>query len=151
MKILCTILALSTLCLVGCGANSGLPPSSSVTLTLAPAQSTIGAGGTVTLQATVSGFTAPPYLSWWMQEQHDAGMTGSENCDDIKPVNQDLIPTCRFGYIVVDSMQQDSSTATYHAPSTPGTYHVTFWATQTSTTVIGEWVEKRATASITVQ
>lgn len=151
MKTLCTIVALSTLCLFGCGVGSGLPPSSDVTLELAPMQSTVSAGGTVTLQASVSGFTAPPYLSWWMQEQHDAGITGSENCDDIKPVNQSLIPTCRFGYLIVESMQQNSSTATYHAPQTPGTYHVTFWASQMSTVVNGGSVEKRATASITVQ
>jgi ferritin len=56
----------------------------------------IPTGGSVTIQAQVSGFTAPPFLDWWMQEQHDAGMTGSQNCDDIKPINQDLIPGCKF-------------------------------------------------------
>ncbi len=151
IKTICIFLALSALGLLGCGTGSGLPPSSAVTLTLTPMQSTTPAGGTVALQAIVSGFTLRPYLTWWMQEQHDAGMNGSEDCDDITPANQNLIPTCRFGYITVDTRTQNSSTATYHAPQTPGTYHVTFWATQISTVVNGGSVEKRATASITVQ
>jgi hypothetical protein len=144
----CILLAL---CFAGCGAGSDLPKGNLVTLSLSPLSSTIAVGGTVSLQAQTSGFTAAPYLQWWMKEQHDAGATGSEDCDGISAVNQNLIPTCKFGYIVVDSMQEFGSTATYHAPQTPGTYHVTFRAVQMSTEPFGGSVEKTATATIFVQ
>jgi hypothetical protein len=143
---------LFALCAAGCGSRgSDLPQSQSVTLTLSPMTATILAGGTVDLSAQVSGFTAAPYLVWWMKEQHDAGATGSEDCDSINAVNQNLIPTCKFGYIVVNTMTSANSTATYHAPQQSGIYHVTFRAVQASTEPFGGSVEKTATAVIYVQ
>ncbi len=148
------VLAIVLLCaasLSGCGGSSGLPSSSAVTVSVTPAQSTIPVGGTVTLHASVSGFTKTPDLQWWMQEQHDNFVDGSLNCDDINAANQALIPTCHFGYIVVESMDETTSTATYHAPQTAGTYHVTMRATQWGNTWTDGFFEKRATATITVQ
>jgi hypothetical protein len=151
MKVLIPSLAMM-LFLAGCGFHgSDLPRSQSVNLSLTPMSATVPVGGTVDLQAQVSGFTSAPYLNWWMQEQHDAGATGSEDCDSMNAVNQNLIPTCTFGYIVVNSMDQNSSTATYHAPQKSGTFHVTFRAVQMSTEPFGGAVEKKATATIIVQ
>jgi hypothetical protein len=86
-----------------------------------------------------------------MQEQHDQGINGSEDCDQITPANQNLIADCSFGYLTGDGMiQATASVARYHAPATPGTYHVTLRAFQMSSQQWGEGIEKRATATITV-
>jgi hypothetical protein len=151
MKVLIAFFVMA-LCLAGCGSRgSDLPRSQAVTASLTPMTATIPAGGAVDLQAQVSGFTSAPFLDWWMQEQHDAGANGSEDCDNINAVNQNLIPKCTFGYIMVNTMAQSGSTVTYHAPKRSGTFHVTFIATQVSTEPFGGSVEKRVTAAITVQ
>jgi hypothetical protein len=151
MKLNCFLLILPAVFWAGCGSGSDLPAASEVVLSLTPISITTTTEGSVPLQATVSGFTSTPFLDWWMQEQHDAGSTAEEDCDSITAANQNLIPTCKFGYIVIDSMQQNSTSATYYAPKTPGTYHVTIRAVQLSTRTYGGSVEKRSTAAITVQ
>lgn len=132
-----------------CGGASDLPHSSQVTLTITPAAATIPANGTVDLQGTVVGLSSPT-LDWWQQDHHDAmGINGSQNCDHLTdPV---LIPGCRFGYLTGSGMiQAASAVATYHAPPTPGTYHVTLRVFQQSSQTWAEFFEKRTTATITV-
>ena len=144
--------ALLLLALFACGGGSGLPPSSTVSVSLIPLTASIQVGQTVDLKGTAIGFTQPT-ISWWEQDQHDAAVNGfgEEDCDYINDANSDLIPTCRFGYLTGSPMVQTSTgTATYHAPMTPGTYHVTFRAFQISSTQWGESVERRVTATITV-
>jgi hypothetical protein len=136
--------------MLSCGGAPDLPPESQVSLSLAPLFATIPVNGTVDLQGSISGLSAP-YLDWWMQEKHDQGINGSEDCDDITPANQNLIANCPFGYLTGSGLvQATSATATYHAPSTPGSYHVTLRGFQLSSQQWGEGIEKRAAASITV-
>jgi hypothetical protein len=54
---------------------------------------------------------------------------------------------CQYGYVIFGSVTQFPSSATYYAPLTPGTYHVTFQATQNTTF---DYLSKTATATITV-
>jgi len=138
--------------LFACGGGSGLPPSSTVSVSLIPVTAAIQEGQTVDLKGTAIGFTQPT-ISWWEQDQHDSAVNGfgEEDCDYINDANSELIPTCRFGYLTGSPMLQASTEiATYHAPMTPGTYHVTFRAFQFSSTQSGEFIERRATATITV-
>jgi hypothetical protein len=137
---------------VACGGGSGLPASSAVSVDLVPPTATIPVGQTVDLRGTATGFTQPT-LSWWEQDQHDTAVNGSgeEDCDYINDANSNLIATCRFGYLTGSGMVQASTeTATYHAPMTPGVYHLTFRAFEVSVTQVGSSLEKRATATITV-
>ena len=135
--------------LVSCGGASDLPHSSQVTLTITPASATIPVNGTVDLQGNVVGLSSPT-LDWWQQDHHDAsGINGSANCDHVTDVS--LVPGCHFGYLTGSGMVQASSAgATYHAPSTPGTYHVTLRVFQASSQTWAEFFEKRTSATITV-
>jgi hypothetical protein len=144
------LMAITTLVSCG-GAASDLPHRSDVIVTLTPSTATIRVGGTIDLQGEVTGLSDPFWIDFWMQEQHDAGTTGSENCDHITPNNAELIAGCRFGYLTGATIQQSASAvATYHAASTPGTYHVTFRAFQMSMRTGGGWIEKRTTTTIVV-
>lgn len=137
--------------IVSCG-RSDLPSSSAVSVTVTPSASTIQVGQTVALSGTATGFTNPT-IDWWEQDQHDAAVNGNgeEDCDDVTDAISDPVATCPFGYLTGSPMAEASTgTATYHAPMTPGTYHVTFRAFQVSMTQIGDTLEKRATATITV-
>ncbi len=138
--------------MMGCGKAADLPSSRAVSVSLTPSTATIQVGQTVDLTGTATGFTDPT-ISWWEQDQHDAAINGygEENCDDITDANSNLIPSCAYGYLTNSAMAQASTaTATYHAPPTPGTYHVTFRAFQMSSIQWGDSVEKRAQATITV-
>jgi len=138
--------------MLGCGGASDLPPSSAVSVSLAPLTATIQVGQTVDLTGTAIGFTNPT-ISWWERDQHDSAVNGygEADCDNITAANANLIATCAYGYLTNSAMvQAPTGTATYHAPATPGTYHVTFWAVQVSTIQWGESVERRANATITV-
>jgi hypothetical protein len=143
--------ALVVCLMVSCG-GSDLPSSSAVSVTVTPTTATVQVGQTVELRGTASGFTQPT-IDWWEQDQHDAAVNGygEEDCDDVTDASRDLTATCPFGYLTGSAMVEASTgTATYHAPVTPGTYHVTFRAFQISMTQIGDTLEKRATATITV-
>jgi hypothetical protein len=122
------LVLIGTILLVRCGGGSGLPPSSQVTVLVTPAQTSVAAGGTVTLKGSSTGFTQTPIVEWWIQEAKDAG--GSDDCGylTLPPMS-----SCLFGYVVFGSVTQFPSSATYYAPLTPGTYHVTFEATQFTT------------------
>ena len=139
-------------CLMASCGRSDLPSSSAVSVTVTPSATTIQVGQTVALQGTATGFTQPT-IDWWQQDKHDAAVTGygEEDCDDVTDTTIDLNATCPFGYLTGSPMAESSAgTATYHAPVTPGTYHVTFRAFQISMTQVGETLEKRTTATITV-
>lgn len=137
--------------LLSCGSAPDLPHSSAVFVSITPPAATIRVGQSVDLQGTATGLTQPT-LDWWEQDQHDSmGINGSADCDHITDSNTNLIANCAFGYLTGPGMvQAASSAATYHAPVTPGTYHVTLRAFQMSTQALDQFVEKRTTAVITV-
>lgn len=79
------------------------------------------------------------------------GINGSEDCDNITDNNVSLIANCAQGYLSnVGPLQGSTSSATYHAPMTPGTYHVAFWATQSSSTDWAAFLQIKTVATITV-
>ncbi|MGB8064452.1 MAG: hypothetical protein WCF26_21365 [Candidatus Sulfotelmatobacter sp.] len=123
-----------------CG--SGLPRSSEVTVTVTPAQATVAVGETVVLNGNATGFTETPIIEWWVQEARDAG--GSDDCGYLQPP---LMSRCQFGFVIFGSVTQFPSSATYYAPLTPGTFHVTFAATQFATF---DPLSKTATSTLTV-
>jgi len=137
--------------IVSCG-RSDLPSSSAVSVTVTPSTSTIQVGEAVALRGMATGFTDPT-IDWWEQDQHGAAVNGygEEDCDDVTDAISDPIATYPFGYLTDSPMAEASTgTATYHAPMTPDTYHVTFRAFQVSMTQVGDTLEKRAAATITV-
>jgi hypothetical protein len=144
-----TGLALMATLLVACGGSSDLPHTAQLSATLTPSRATVTVAGTVTLNGSVSGFTSDPFIQWWMQEKHDGPADGSFNCDNISDPASPLIASCQFGYISVTSMSTTSTTAIYHAPLTPGVYHVTLRATQMGIQGF-DFAEIRGTAEITV-
>jgi hypothetical protein len=82
----------------------------------------------VALKGSATGFTQTPIVQWWIQEAKDAG--GSDDCGYL------MLPpmsACPFGHVMFSSVSLFPSSATYYAPLAPGTYHVTFEATQFTT------------------
>jgi hypothetical protein len=115
-----------------------------VTARVTPAQATVAAGETVGLVGDATGFTDTTQVGvlWWVQEARDAG--GGDDCGYLQPPP---MSPCPFGYVIFASVSTFPSSATYYAPLTPGTYHVTFKATQFARY---DYVSKTATATITV-
>ncbi len=140
-----TLLPVLVICaLVSCG-GSGLPSSQSLTVTVTPASATLAAGGTVNLSGTANGFTQAPLVTWGMQESHKgSGLVLA--CGQF-PTSQESFTICPFGYVVYADQNTNPNPAVYHAPPTPGTYHVVFSALQIATF---DSVTKTATATITV-
>jgi hypothetical protein len=136
------VLLISAVLIPGCGGGSGLPSSNQVMVLITPAQTTVAVGGTVALKGSATGFTQTPIVQWWIQEAKDAG--GSDDCGYLTPPP---VSSCQFGYVIFGSVAQFPSSATYHAPLAPGTYHVTFEATQFTTF---DHLTKTATTTITV-
>jgi len=136
------LVLIGAILLAGCGGGSGLPSSSQVAVQITPAQTSVAVGGTVALQGSATGFTQTPIMQWWIQEAKDAG--GSDDCGylTLPPMS-----ACQFGYVAFGSVTQFPSSATYYAPLAPGTYHVTFEASQFTTF---DHLTKTATATITV-
>jgi hypothetical protein len=130
------------LLLDSCAGGLTLPHSNQVTVTVAPAHATVAVGGTEALNGNATGFTETPIVEWWVQEARDA--SGSDDCGYLQPP---LMSRCQFGFVIFGSVTQFPSSATYYAPLTPGTYHVTFEATQFATF---DHVSKTATTTITV-
>ena len=130
---------IAVLLLASCG--NGLPNSSQVTVTVTPAQATIAVGGTVALDGDATGFTRSPIVVWWVQEAHNGG---GDDCGYLQPPP---VSPCQYGYVIFNSVTQFPSSATYYAPLTPGTYHVTFQATQNTAF---DYLSKTATATIIV-
>jgi|SRR5437763_9032644 hypothetical protein len=130
---------MAVILLGSCG--NGLPHSSEVALMVTPAEATVATGGTISLNGDATGFTRSPIVRWWIEEAHDAG---GDDCGYFEPP-----PTspCKYGYVTFVSVTQFPSSATYYAPSQPGTYHVTFQATQSSEF---DYLQKTAASTITV-
>ena len=130
--------------LIGCG-GSGLPHSNQVTVSVTPAQTTIAAGASVSLTGQGTGFTADPVIQWWIKESHDLDRT-----NDCGFLSSQAPPQtgCPFGYVMYSPVEKVPNSATYYAPLTPGTYHVTFEASEVATF---DSLSKTAQATITVQ
>ena len=126
--------------IAGCG-GSGFDPNN-VTVTVSPAAVTIPASGHVTLQATVKGAPINAVSSWTIAELKLNGASGAQ-CNwsgTAQPVGP-----CPDGTIE-GADASPALTVKYHAPSTPGTFHVTAeWSTAFNPVVV-----KDATSVITV-
>jgi hypothetical protein len=131
-----TLLGLLVLLIVltGCGGGGGYNPDN-VTVTVSPATATIPASGQVMLQATIKGLCStcePSIYLWYIFENNPAN---GGFCTNSPPT-----PQCPAG--TIQEMGTSNLTATYNAPSTPGTYHVIAeWSlgsglTQTGTSVV---------------
>jgi len=130
--------------LTSCG-TGGLPHTSQVTVTVTPSQATVAPGGSVTLTGAATGFTGPPIVQWWIQESRDI-----DRYNDCGVLSSQAPPQtgCPYGYVMFADVTSFPSSATYYAPSTPGTYHVTFEASQV---VEFDSLTKTVQATITVQ
>lgn len=138
-------IALSFLFLLTSCGTGGLPHTSQVTATVTPSQATVALGGSVTLTGAATGFTAAPIVQWYIQESKDIDF--NNDCGLL--TSQNPPPTgCPFGYVMFADVTTFPSSATYYAPSTPGTYHVTFEVSQFTTF---DHLTKTAQAVITVQ
>ena len=134
------------LVLASCG-TGGLPHSNQVTAKVTPSSATAASGGSVTLTGDATGFTQSPVLQWYIQESRDIDPTN--NCGLL--TSQSPPPSgCPYGYVMFSGVTGLPSNATYYAPSTPGTYHVTFAATQFGY-ALADHLTKTAQAVITVQ
>jgi len=126
--------SLVPLIIPGCGGGSGFDPNN-VTVTVSPAAVTIPASSQVTLQAMVKGTgSSDSALTWSIAEQ-------TINCYwlDTPPAGP-----CPDGTIQQEAIGS-SSTVTYHAPGTSGTFHVTAeWS------LLGPSVIKHGTSVVTV-
>lgn len=136
--------SLAVATLLSCGGN-GLPHTNQVTATVTPSSATVATGGSVTFTGNATGFTASPIVDWYIQESkdidfiNDCGLLTSQNPPQ---------SGCPYGYVMFEDVTQFPSAATYYAPSTPGTYHVTFEASQF---VAFDHLTKTVEAVITVQ
>ncbi len=93
--------------------------SSNVTVTVSPATVTIATSDQVTLQATVKGIDANPSLTWTIDELKTNGASGSQcNWVSTPPAGP-----CPDG--TIQGTAANSSTVTYHSPSSAGTFHIT--------------------------
>ena len=130
--------------LSSCG-TGGLPHTNQVAATVTPSTATVVPGGSITLTGSATGFTASPITDWYIQESKDIDFI-----NDCGLLTSQSPPTsgCPYGYVMFADVTTSRCTATYYAPSTPGTYHVTFEATQF---VTFDHVRKTAQATITVQ
>jgi hypothetical protein len=126
--------------MLSCG--NGLPHSGDVIASITPAQASIRIGENVALTGNATGFTEAPIVRWWIQEAHDSG-----SGDDCGYLTLPAMSPCPYGYVVFGSVTRFPSPATYYAPSTTGTYHVTFEAIQSSEY---DYLSKTVTATITV-
>jgi hypothetical protein len=110
----------------GCGSGQSYNPNN-VTVTVSPATATIPASGKIRLQATVNSLCsgcAASIANWGITEDAETGDPSGFTCawftDNGPPTRQ-----CPAGTIEETPGGPSSSlTVTYHAPPTPGTYHV---------------------------
>jgi hypothetical protein len=130
--------------LTSCG-TGGLPHTSLVTATVTPSQAMVAPGGSVTLTGAATGFTAAPIVQWYIQESKDIDF--GNDCGLLTSQNPPQ-SGCPYGYVMFADVTTFPSSATYYAPSTPGTYHATFEASQF---VEFDHLTKTAQAVITVQ
>ena len=140
-----SVALLSMLIATGYGeSNKDLGFANRVTVSISPATASVAANSQVTLQATVNGLCsgcASDIFAWSISE--DATEGGSA-CDWF-----DTPPTvsCPAGTIQqTEGASESTLTVTYHAPSTPGTYHVVAeWCD-----CLGSGIKKTGTSVISV-
>lgn len=117
------VLAVSFL---GCGSSQGYN-ANNVTVAVSPATATVHASGKVELQATVTGLCSscmPEIDSWGITEDAGPGDSNGSSCDWFTS-NGPPITSCPAGTIEETPGGPSSTLAvTYHAPGTPGTYHI---------------------------
>jgi hypothetical protein len=129
------------------GCREGAPPVSALSVTITPASATVTAYGTQDLSGSATGFTATPVVVWYMQEGPATPATRT-NCGYQNPATTPSLNDCIYGYVTYKSDSGTSPTAVYHAPGTPGTYHVVLQAMQFSGFALQ--VGKTGTAEIVV-
>jgi hypothetical protein len=123
----------------GCSSGGGFN-ANNVTVSVSPASTTIAASGQVTLTATVNGLCStcePSIYLWYVNENNPAngGICDWYTMPPSAPCPAGTIQQTAGGV-------SDTLTATYDAPSTPGTYHIVAeWSlgsgiTQTGTSVV---------------
>jgi len=103
--------------IAGCGSGGGGYNPNNVTVTVSPAATPVAENGQVPLHATVNGLCstcAPSIYLWYIYENNPAN---GGLC-----TNTPAIPQCPAG--TIQETGPSNLTATYDAPSTPGTYHV---------------------------
>ena len=123
----------------GCGGSGS--NRKNVTVTVSPMSVTIPSSSQVTLQATVTGAPAP-FANWTIAELAVNGASGAQ-CN-WSGATQPVGP-CPDGTIE-GADASPALTVKYHAPSTPGTFHVIAeWSTAFNPVVV-----KDATSVITV-
>ena len=104
-----------------CG--SSLPPASSVTIAAAPARSTIAPGEAVVVTGTITGYSGDKQTWWTVRESYD---TEQKTCRFYSGKEGSASFTeCKYGYLVYEDTAAPMH-ATYYAPPTAGTYHLTF-------------------------
>jgi hypothetical protein len=124
-----------------CGGGSGTN-SNNVAVTVSPASPTVTTGGQVSLQATVTGLSSPPALTWSIVELQANGASGSQ-CNWLGSTPPS--GPCPDGTIQGAGVPSSTS-VTYLAPSGTGTFHVQVqWSSAFSPVVA-----KSATSAITV-
>jgi hypothetical protein len=132
--------------LSGCGSDA--PPASALSVTITPASATVAANGTVNLSGSASGFTRKPDIIWYMQEGPSTPATPAPSCGYLNPTIPPSFNNCVYGYVIYNEGSGTAPTAVYHAPATPGTYHVVLQAMQSDGFVTQ--AIKTASAEITV-
>lgn len=134
------LVLLAGLC-CACGSGGGYNLND-VTVSVSPATTSVATNGQVTLQATVNGLCSSCSASislWYISENNSQPINLCTNT----PLPA---PGCTAGTIQVAGYP--SLTATYSAPSTPGTYHVI--AEWYLTSFLGDGPMKTGTAVVTV-
>jgi hypothetical protein len=127
-----TLLACSLAALIGCrGSSKPREPN----LSLAPAADAVVAPG-ASLPITASGnVTKYTDVVWVVVEADRAGIRCTEPAHPPKPAPPPAAP-CPFGWLEVEMGTESAAQARaiYHAPVTPGTYHVLATADYFATT-----------------
>ena len=116
---------MTLLVLLACGTG---PSSRDVTVTVSPSTASIPVHGSANLQGNASGFTAGPTVSWWIKESKDINFNADCGFLTSEPPPTDAV--CPYGYVMFATVEGIPNLAVYHAPGTPGTYHVVMDASQ---------------------
>ncbi len=122
------------------------PSASQVSVTVSPAAATVSVNGSLVLQGNATGFTVGPTVSWWVQESKNIDFNA--DCGLLSSQQPPAEAACPYGYVMFTGVSGVPNSAVYHAPSTPGTYHVVMDATQLRG--YGDVLSVDATATITV-
>lgn len=122
--------------------------ASQVSVAITPAQATVASGSSIDFRGDATGPSKTAFLagSWWVQESQERDP--NKDCGFLVAKDASFA-NCPFGYMVIGpDYPQMPSHATYFAPPTPGTYHVTFevwWGAEAFVTT-----SKTAGAAVTV-